>query len=120
AGLTLALRPADGRMRVWRSVAPTTIAIALLALVATLLSSAVALTSTPSRYGVTFNLLAVNPFGDQSEAALRAAFGSDADGLDASGHTAVTLLVDGHAVPGMAETNIKGEIRPTLLAGRPA
>ena len=38
----------------------------------------------------------------------------------ATGFTLTSLLVDGHAVPGLAATAVKGEVIPTILEGRPA
>jgi putative ABC transport system permease protein len=118
AGLTLAFR-ADSRLgRVWRSVAATTMAAAVLSLCAAFLASAVTLTETPRRYGFDADLLAVNAYGDQAPAALERAFGNRRDVVAASGFTSGSYLIDGRAVPGLAETSVKGQLGPTILRGR--
>ena len=117
AGLTLALG-GDGRRRPLRSAGFATVAVALTAVVVTLVVSAVALTGTPSRYGFDWDVLAVNPYGDQTEQGLQAIFGDDPDVVSATGFTAWTFLVDGRAVPGLAATPVKGELGPTILRGR--
>jgi hypothetical protein len=119
AGLTLALRTDDGRDRAWRAVAATTAAAAGLAMCAAFVSSAIALTDTPARYGFDADLLAVNAYGDQPEAALQRAFGDRDDVAAATGYTEGSYLIDGRAVPGLAATALKGELTPTLLRGRP-
>src|SRR5262249_15385877 len=119
AGLTLALRTDHGHDRAWRAVAATTAAAAGLAMCAAFVSSAIALTDTPARYGFDANLVAVNAYGDQSEAALAHAFGDRHDVVAATGSTESSFLSAGHAVPGLAETVVKGELTPTLLRGRP-
>ena len=86
---------------------------------AAFVSSAIALTDTPARYGFDANLVAVNPYGDQSVPALARAFGERDDVVAATGYTEGSFLVDGHAVPGLAATAVKGELAPTLLRGRP-
>jgi len=121
AGLALALR-ADagrGRGRGWRSVAATVAASATLGVTAVFVASAVALTSTPSRYGLDADLVAINAYGDQSDAALARAFARRSDVIAATGFTSSAYLVDDHAVPGLAMTTVKGELAPTNLAGRP-
>ena len=111
AGLTLAFR-ADSRLgRVWRSVAATTMAAAVLSLCAAFLASAVTLTETPRRYGFDADLLAVNAYGDQSPAALERAFGNRRDVAAASGFTSGSYLINGRAVPGLAETTREGRAR---------
>ena len=118
-GLTLALRTDRGHDRGWRAVAATTAAAAGLAMCAAFVSSAIALTNTPARYGFDANLVAVNAYGDQSESALAHAFGERDDVVAASGYTESSFLLNGHAVPGLAETAVKRELTPTLLRGRP-
>lgn len=118
AGLTLALRTAAGRWQAWRSVGFATAAVVLASVVATLVVSAVTLSDTPSRYGADWDLVAVNAFGDQSEAALHDAFDGD-DVVAATGYTGYTFLVNGRAVPGLAATVVKGELGPTVLRGDP-
>jgi len=119
AGLTLALRTDDGHNRAWRAVAATTAAAAGLAMCGAFVSSAIALTETPARYGFDADLLAVNAYGDQSEAALERAFGTRDDVVAATGYTEGSYLINGHAVPGLAATTVKGELTPTILRGRP-
>jgi hypothetical protein len=119
AGLTLALRTDHGHNRAWRAVAATTAAAAGLAMCAAFVASAIALSDTPARYGFDANLVAVNPYGDQSTSALARAFGERDDVVAATGYTEGSFLVDGHAVPGLAATAVKGELTPTLLRGRP-
>jgi putative ABC transport system permease protein len=104
---------------VWRAVAATTAAAAVLAVCTAFVASAVTLTQSPVRYGFDADLLAVNPYGDQAESALHDAFGSSDEVDAATGFTAGPFLVDGRAVPGLAATNVKAEITPTLLRGRP-
>jgi hypothetical protein len=86
---------------------------------AAFVSSAIALTDTPARYGFDADLVAVNPYGDQPVSALAHAFGERDDVVAATGYTEGSFLVDGHAVPGLAATRVKGELTPTLLRGRP-
>jgi hypothetical protein len=119
AGLTLALRTDRGHDRAWRAVVATTAAAAGLAMCAAFVSSAIALTDTPARYGLGGDLVAINAYGDQSVSALAHAFGDRADVVAATGYTESSFLIDGHAVPGLAETAVKGELTPTLLRGRP-
>ncbi len=120
AGLTLALRTDDGRGRGWRAVAATTAAATGLALCAAFVASAFTLIDTPADYGFDADLVALNPYGDQAEAALHQAFGDRPDVLAATGFTSGSFLVDGRAVPGIAATAIEGELTPTILRGRPA
>jgi hypothetical protein len=119
AGLTLALRGDNGRGGAWRSVSATTAAALVLAACAAFVASAVALTESPTRYGLDADLVAVNPSGNQSAAALGAAFADRDDVAAATGFTTVSFVVDGHGVPGLAATTVKGELGPTLLRGRP-
>jgi hypothetical protein len=118
AGLTLALRADDGRGRSWRGITATTLAAALLALCTVFVASAVTLTDTPSHYGFDAQLLAVNPYGDQSTAELTRAFADRHDVVAATGFTSGSFLLAGRAVPGLAATDIKGEVTPTILRGR--
>jgi hypothetical protein len=108
-----------GRVRGWRAVAATTAAAAVLALCAAFVASAVDLTETPARYGFDADLLAVNPYGDQSPSALDEAFGDRDDVSAATGYTFAPFLVNGRAVPGLASIAVKGDLAPTLLRGRP-
>ena len=117
AGLSLALRT-DGRRTAWRAVGATTAAAVVLALCAAFVSSAIALTDTPARYGFDADLLALNAYGDQSPAALHQAFGASGDVVAATGFTSGSFLVKGRAVPGLAATRVKGELTPTMLRGR--
>ena len=118
SGLTLALRPERGRS--WRSVAATTLAAVVLAICATFVPSAMSLTATPSRYGFSADLVAVNAYGDQSVAALVAAFRDTDQVVAATGYVLLPFTLDGRAVPGLAATAVKGDLAPTLLEGRPA
>jgi putative ABC transport system permease protein len=121
AGLTLALRADNrrGRARGWRAVGASIAATAVLALCAAFVASAVDLTETPARYGFDADLIAVNPYGDQSASALEEAFAGRDDVAAATGYTFAPFLVNGRAVPGLATTTVKGELTPTLLRGRP-
>jgi hypothetical protein len=113
AGLTMAFRS-------WRPVTATTAATVLLALCATFVSAAARLTETPASYGFDADLVALNAYGDQPVAALDRTFG-EADDVDAAtAFTSVTFLLDGRAVPGLAATALKGDLTPTILAGRQA
>jgi hypothetical protein len=117
AGLTLALRADDGRGRGWRGITATTAAAGLLALCAVFVASAVTLTVSPARYGFEGDLVALNAYGDQSPTALAAAFDrADVDG--ATGFTSGTFLLNGRGVPGLAASQVKGAVAPTLLEGR--
>ncbi len=118
AGLTLALRADDGRGRGWRGIAATTLATVLLALCTVFVASAVALTDTPSHYGFDADLLAVNPYGDQSPAELTGAFADRKDVVAVTGFTSGSFLLAGRAVPGLAATAVKGDVEPTVLRGR--
>ena len=117
AGLALALRPVG---RSWRPVGATILATIVLAVCATFVPSAMSLTATPSRYGFSADLVAVNAYGDQSVAALVQAFGDTDHVVAATGYLLVPFIVDGRAVPGLAATAVKGDLTPTLLRGRPA
>ena len=118
AGLTLALRADDGRGRGWRGITATTLATALLALCAVFVASAVALTDTPSHYGFDADLLAVNQYGDQSPAELTRVFADRDDVVAVTGFTQGSFLLDGRAVPGLAASDVKGEVTPTIVRGR--
>jgi ABC-type lipoprotein release transport system permease subunit len=120
AGLTLALRADDGRGRGWRGITATTAAAALLALCAAFVTSAVALVDTPSRYGFDADLVALNAYGDQSPSALANAFGDRHDVEAATGFTSGSFLLEGRAVPGLAASEVKGKLAPTLLRGHAA
>ena len=118
AGLTLALRPGDRRGRVWRGIAAAVAATAVVAVCLTFVTSAIALTETPSRYGFDADLLALNAYGDQSTADLEEAFGERDDVVAATGFITGSYLVEGLAVPGLAATTVRGDVTPTLLSGR--
>jgi hypothetical protein len=119
AGLTLALRADNGRVRTWRAVGATTLAATLLGISVAGVASAVTLIDTPARYGFDADLLALNQYGDQSLPALGEAFADDATVAAATGFTSGTFLVDGLAVPGIAATAVKRELSPTILRGQP-
>lgn len=118
AGLTLALRTSGDRTRLWRSVGFAVAAAALASIVVTIVTSSVVLSSEPERYGVAWDVMAVNPFGDQVPEALEAAFGGDAVEA-ATSYSAWTFIVDGQAVPGIAADDLKGAVGPTVLDGAP-
>jgi len=82
-GLALGLSSRSGRTNV-RSLGSTTLAVALATFITILVVSAVALTTTPARYGFDWDLIALNPYGDQDRDALEAMFGDSADVADAS------------------------------------
>ena len=82
-GLALGLSGRSGRTNV-RSLGSTTLAVALATFITILVVSAVALTTTPARYGFDWDLIALNPYGDQDRDALEAMFGDSADVADAS------------------------------------
>lgn len=118
AGLTLALRTSGDRSRLWRSVGFAVASVALASVVVTVVSSAVVLSAEPVRYGVGWDVMAVNPFGDQVPEALGAAFGGD-EVESATSYSAWTFIVDGQAVPGIAADDLKGSVGPTVLDGAP-
>jgi hypothetical protein len=119
-GLSMVLRPdrANGRVHGRRSILATIAATGIVALAAAFVSSAIALTTTPSRYGFDVDLVALNAYGDQSPADLQRAFAARDDVDAASSFTSVSLLLDGRAVPGLATTAVKREALPTRLQGR--
>jgi hypothetical protein len=114
AGVSLALR---GRRRSGLRLAlAATAGAALLAGVATVVQSSRAVLATPERYGVNFDVLAINAFGDQEEGAIERAFGGP-EVTAATSFTNVALLVEGRTVPGVGITDLKGRIGPTTLEG---
>jgi hypothetical protein len=119
-GLSMVLRPdrANGRVHSRRSILATVAATGIVALVAAFVGSAVALTTSPSRYGFDVDLVALNAYGDQSPVDLQRAFAQRDDVDAATSFTAVSLLLDGRAVPGLATTAVKREALPTRLEGR--
>jgi hypothetical protein len=119
-GLSMVLRPdrANGRVHGRRSIVATVAATAIVALVAAFVSSAIALTDTPSRYGFDVDVVALNAYGDQSPVDLQRAFAARDDVDAATSFTSVSLLLDGRAVPGLATTAVKREALPTRLEGR--
>ena len=108
------------RGHAWRPLAASTAATALLAMCATFVPSAVALSETPSHYGFDADVIALNAYGDQSADELARRSAANDGVVAATGFTLTSLLVDGHAVPGLAATAVKGELTPTILEGRPA
>jgi hypothetical protein len=114
AGLSLALR---SRRRVGiRLALVTTAAAGLLAGVATVVVSGRAVVDDPHRYGVDFDVLAFNAFGDQTDAGIERAFDRD-DVTASASYTSYPMLVDGRTVAGLAITPIRGELGPTMLEG---
>ena len=116
AGLSLALR--SRRRAGVRLALAATAAAGLLAGVATVVVSSRAVVDEPGRYGVDFEVLAFNSFGDQTEAGIERVFGGPEVTVAAS-YTSYPMLVDGRTVPGMSITPIRGESGPTLLDGEP-
>jgi putative ABC transport system permease protein len=114
----LALGAGWGRHRSRRMAGYGTAAIALTALVVTLVASTVVLSGTRSRYGFDWDVLALNPYGDQTATGLQETFGDASDVVAATGFTSSGLLVDGASVPGLAATRVKGDLGPTILEGR--
>ena len=102
----------------WRGIAAAVAATAVVAVCLTFVTSAIALTETPSRYGFDADLLALNAYGDQSTADLEEAFGERDDVVAATGFITGSYLVEGLAVPGLAATTVRGDVTPTLLSGR--
>lgn len=119
-GLSMVLRPdrANGRVHSRRSILAVIAATGIVALVAAFVSSAITLAATPSRYGFDVDVVALNAYGDQSSADLHRAFAQRDDVDAATSYTAVSLLLDGRAVPGLATTAVKREALPTRLEGR--
>jgi predicted lysophospholipase L1 biosynthesis ABC-type transport system permease subunit len=116
----MVLRPdrANGRVHSKRSILATVAATAIVGFVAAFVGSAVALTTSPSRYGFDVDLVALNAYGDQGRADLQRVFARRADVDAATAYTAVSLLLNGRAVPGLATTAVKREALPTRLQGR--
>ena len=119
AGIALAWRGDDGRGRVLRGFGATVAVTVLVAMAAAFVASAAALTGTSSRYGFDADVLALNAYGDQDGSELQRVFGDHPDVESATGFTAVSFLIDGRAVPGLAATAVKGDLFPTLLSGTP-
>ncbi|MFL6206283.1 MAG: FtsX-like permease family protein [Acidimicrobiales bacterium] len=114
AGLSLALR---SRRRAGLRLAVASMAAAgLLAGVATVVVSARAVVEDPHRYGVNFDVLAFNAFGDQTDDGIGRAFGGSEVEASAS-FTNYPMLVEGRTVPGMSITPRRGELGPTMLEG---
>jgi hypothetical protein len=115
AGLGLAFN--SRRTRTWRAVGFAVAAVTISATVGTLVASAVALSEAPERYGFDWDVLALNPYGDQTPEGLQALVGDDPDVVAATGFSGWTFLVDGRAVPGFGATRLKGDLGPTILRG---
>jgi ABC-type lipoprotein release transport system permease subunit len=118
AGITLAWRADDGRVRAWRAVSATTLAAVVMTLCAAFVGSAVHLSGSAASYGFDADLLALNPYGDQPASELERVFASRDDVEAATAYTSDSFLINGRAVPGLAATQVKGELSPTLLRGR--
>ncbi|MET0902003.1 MAG: FtsX-like permease family protein [Acidimicrobiales bacterium] len=116
AGLSLALR--SRRRAGIRLALAATAGAGLLAGVATVVVSSRAVVDEPQRYGVDFEVLAFNSFGDQTAAGIERVFGGPEVTVSAS-YTSYPMLVDGRTVPGLSVTPIRGESGPTLLEGDP-
>ena len=120
AGLNFA-NPSSGpnRRRAWSSIGLSVAAVAITAGVVTLGSSAKTLIDQPKRYGFDWDLLVLNAFSDQEPETLKSMFGDDPDVTAATGFTSnLYALNESLVVSGFAITDIKGALRPTLIAGR--
>jgi hypothetical protein len=117
AGLSLAVR--SRRRTGLRLAIAATAGAALLAAVATVVVSGRALVDTPPKYGVDFDVLALNAFGDQTDAGIEAIFGGP-EVVAAASYTNHTMLVEGRTVPGLGLTKVRGTLGPTILEGEPA
>ena len=116
AGLSLALR--SRRRAGVRLVLASIAGAGLLAGVATVVVSSRTVVDEPHRYGVDFDVLAFNSFGDQTAAGIEKVFGGPEVTVAAS-YTSYPMLVDGRTVPGLSVTPIRGESGPTVLEGDP-
>ena len=116
AGLSLALR--SRRRAGVRLALAATAGAGLLAGVATVVVSSRTVVDEPRRYGVDFDVLAFNSFGDQTAAGIEQVFGGP-EVTDAASYTSYPMLVDGRTVPGLSITPIRGESGPTMLEGEP-
>jgi hypothetical protein len=101
-------------VRAWFIAALSAVALGA---VATVVVSSAELSDTPARYGVDWDLAAVNAFGDQAPDSLAEVFGAD-EVVGATGYSSFTFLVNDRAVAGLAATPIKGQVSPTILRGR--
>jgi hypothetical protein len=122
AGLNFA-NPSSGpnRGRAWSSIALSAAAVAITAAVVTLAFSANTLVDQPKRYGFDWDLIVLNAFSDQEPETLRSIFADDAAVLAATGFTSNLYALNASlVVSGFAITDIKGALRPTLIAGREA
>ena len=120
AGLSSA-NPTVGRhrRRAWTSIVLAAGAVAMTAAVITLGTSARALVDQPARYGFDWDLIVLNAFGDQEPETLRTIFADDPDVSAATGFTSnLYALNESLVVSGFAATDIKGALKPTLIAGR--
>jgi hypothetical protein len=116
AGLSLALR-ARRRASV-RLAVVVTVAATLLAAVATVVVSGRSLVDEGRRYGVNFDVLAFNAFGDQTPEGVERVFGGP-EVVRSASYTNYPMLVDGRTVPGLGITPLRGEIGPTVVEGEP-
>jgi hypothetical protein len=120
AGLNFA-NPSSGpnRGRAWSSIALSVAAVATTAGVVTLGSSAKTLVDEPHRYGFDWDLIVLNAFSDQDPQLLRSMFADDPQVSAATGFTTnLYALNESVVVSGFALTDIKGALKPTLIAGR--
>jgi ABC-type lipoprotein release transport system permease subunit len=116
AGLSLAVR--SRRRASVRLAVVVTLAATLLATVATVVVSGRTLVDEARRYGVSFDVLAFNAFGDQTSRGVERAFGGPEVEAVAS-YTNYPMLVEGRPVPGLGIHPIRGEVGPTVLDGEP-
>lgn len=114
AGLSLALR--SRRRASARLAVVVTFATILLAAVATVVVSCRTLVDDGHRYGVDFDVLAFNAFGDQTPGGVERVFGGP-EVEDSASYTNYPMLVEGRTVPGLGITPLRGETGPTVIDG---
>jgi hypothetical protein len=116
AGLSLALR--SHRRAGVRFALAAGLGGVLLAAVATVVVSGRTLVEDGRRYGVDFDVLAFNSFGDQTEAGIARAFDRP-DVASSASYTVVPMLVEGRTVPGSGISVRRGDTGPTIVDGEP-
>jgi hypothetical protein len=94
------------------------LASVLLAAVATVVVSARTLVDEGRRYGVNFDVLAFNAFGDQTDESIAAAFDRP-DVASSASYTTYPMLVEGRTVPGQSISPRRGDTGPTVVDGEP-
>ena len=116
AGLSLALR--SRRRAGVRLAVAAVLGTILLSAVATVVVSGRAVVDEGHRYGVNFDVLAFNAFGDQTESGIERAF-RDPGVQAVASYTSYPLLVDGRTVPGLSISTVGGDAGPTVVDGEP-